>query len=183
MNFRFLLLLVLAVGLTYAAPAQTARIAHLSHGGSLETLAAGEDNFGTPPPYFLADSIEILSDTTAREYGRWAGYRAPAEKTRVVQYSYPRRGATYAQSATYYIANEQRSHRQSQPIKVVRRDTTVAHAAPAPTLKKQKAKRKKAFLPPTVPTPPQSGVWVGIAAMVLLAGAGWLLGERRPQPA
>ena len=30
------------------------------------------DNFGVIPPHFVTDSVRLLSDTTALEYGRWS---------------------------------------------------------------------------------------------------------------
>ncbi|MDO7877491.1 hypothetical protein Q5H93_22320 [Hymenobacter sp. ASUV-10] len=160
------------------AAAQTARIAHFSHSGSEETLAeAGTlDNFGIIPPYFEVDSVQLLSDTTALEYGRWNYMHREQEnlreqKTNLV--TYPKRygWGQKKQLALHYQEN-------SPKMKVLGFDSVAAPAIPAPALKTQKAKRKKAAFLLTVPAPPHPGVWVGVAAILLFAGAGWLLGER-----
>lgn len=178
---RLSLVVGLAWFLAHPAAAQTARIARLSHSGSAATLDAAADNFGIPPSHFVADSIEILSDSTAREYGEWTGYHK-AGKTNSVQFRYAKHA--YGKSAKEYIASQQKYRPQ---LKVIRRDTITATAKPAtptPILKKQKTKRKKStFLPTTTPVPPQHpGVVLAIAAILVLTGAGWLLGERGPRP-
>ncbi|MDO7847995.1 hypothetical protein Q5H92_16640 [Hymenobacter sp. M29] len=177
--FNSLVILALWGSLAQTAVAQTARIAHLSHSGSMATLEAAADNFGIPPSHFEADSIEILTDSTAREYGRWTGYHK-AGKTNVVQFGYAKHG--YGKSVRQYITSKQQYHPH---LKVIRRDSVAAKEAPkltTPVLEKQKVKRKKsALLPTTVPAPPQHpGVALAIAAILVLAGAGWLLGERKP---
>ncbi|MDO7877490.1 hypothetical protein Q5H93_22315 [Hymenobacter sp. ASUV-10] len=168
--------------LTSVAPAQTARIAHLSHSGSLTALDAAADNFGTRPmpPYFVADSVRLLSDTTAIQYGHWsrASKERSEEKTHIVRLATAddQGLATKRSTVNYY-------QRYRPEVKLIGFDSTTKPAAPAPVLKKQKARRKKAALYPAVPAPPQHpGVGLAVAAILLFAGAGWLLGERRPGP-
>ena len=85
-------------------------------------------------------------------------------------------------SAAEYIGHQQAAYRQSKPIKVVHRDTAKARAAPVQNLKKQRTKRKKsAFLSSALAPPQYPGVALAVAAILVLTGAGWLLGER-PQP-
>lgn len=180
---RCFLLMAFGAGLLQPALAQTARIAHLSHGGSLATLDATADNFGIPPSHFVADSIEILPDSTAREYGKWTGYRPSAEKTTIVQFAYPQRSPANRKLAQEYIAVQQKYRPQ---VKVIKRDTVTAASKSvpdAPTLKKQKTRRKKAvFLPPAVSPPQRPGVALAVAGILVLTGAGGLLGERKPRP-
>jgi hypothetical protein len=109
MNFRLWILLALAAGLSHAAPAQTAHIAHLSHSGGAATLveAGMLDNFGIIPPYFAVDSVRLLSDTMALEYVRWNFMHSEQEslreqKTNLV--TYPKRNgwSQKQQLARYY---------------------------------------------------------------------------------
>jgi hypothetical protein len=174
MNSRFLFLLTLAIGQTYAAPAQTARIAHLSHAGSLETLAtdAAADNFGLPDPIFIADSIKFLSDTTTLEYGKWdaRGHSLRSENVRTYQFASRYQGQ-YKVSVKSYITEK----KMYQPgVKILAYDT-IPQAAPV--LKKQKTKRKKSTFVPAVTNPPHPGVGGVVVAILLFAGAGWLLGD------
>jgi hypothetical protein len=174
---RLLLTAGLAVGLFECAQAQTARIAHLSHSGSAVTLDEEVDSFGIPPSHFAADSVEILSDSTAREYGRWQGYHHGDEKTNIVRFATPRQG--YRTTKQQYLA----SHKQYQPqVKIIRRDSVTTPQANGPAgleLKKQRTKHKKSVFIPAAP-PQHPGVALAVALILTLAGAGWLLGERRP---
>lgn len=177
-SFRVYAAALLVSGLALPAPAQTARIAHLSHGGSLETLAAAEalDNFGLPSPKFIVDSIRFLSDTTALEYGTWRWARGSdleKEKVRTHKFSSRQAGDSPIPAKKYV---EQKA-RYQPALKVLAYDTL---PAPAPVLKKQKTKRKKAALLITLPAEPprQYGLWLGAACVLGLAGAGWLLGGR-----
>ena len=172
-SFSSAALLLLAVCATPAV-AQTARIAHFSHSGSAATLAEAADNFGLPShPTFLADSIKLISDTVAVEYGRWNGYRVTKEeakeKTHLVRLATP---ATKQQ-----LLKEYQLYRPH--VKLIGFDSTAKPVESAPVLKKQKLKRKKsaAFVVPLSP-PSHPGVALAIAAILVLAGAGWLLGER-----
>ena len=177
MNFRFWMLFALAAGLHSAAPAQTARIAHLSHAGEVAALAAdaAADNFGLPTPVFIADSIRFLSDTTTLEYGKWdaRGHSGHSEKVRTYQFASRYQGADKV-SVKRYITER----KMYQPaVKILAYDTI---PKPVPMLKKPQAKRKKAAFLPTVPAPPRHpGVGLAVGLILLFAGAGWLLGGRR----
>jgi hypothetical protein len=185
MKLFTLVLTAALVGGSLARPAgaQTARIAHFSHSGGLATLAdeAAADNFGTPPAYFAVDSIRLISDTSALEYGKWHGYHAagkPEVQTQVFS-SHRAEGRT---SAKAYITQST----QYQPrIKIVGYDTIPKGATPAvgvPTVEKRKTKRRKSAALPATPMPPQHpGVLLGVLLILGLGGAGWLLGER-PRP-
>ena len=178
MKHLFLALLLAAA----PAAAQTARIAHLSHSGSLETLDAAADNFGLPSPTFMVDSVRLLSDTTALEYGQLFRIRRndkwARNETRTIRFS--SRKERQQQIQTY--------QQQRPAIKIISYDTLLKSATPqlqsgAPTLKKQKTKRKKSAFLPAVPAPPQHpGVALAVAAILVLTGAGWLLGEPKPRP-
>lgn len=190
--------LTLALLLAAAAPAaaQTARIAHASHGGRPETLVAdaAADNFGILQPYFVADSIRFLTDTTALEYGKWEGHRVPEKKTgekiRAVQFS--GRKLT-AEVSGFYSRAEYLAWRQHarHPVKLVGSDTTmdknkVGQLQPVELKAKEKHRRKRAALtpPPAAPGgPPLPGSLLLAAGVLLLAGAGWLLAaapDKRP---
>jgi hypothetical protein len=179
MNLRLLLLLLALAAVTHAAPAQTARIAHLSHSGSLETLDAA-DNFGIVGPYFIRDSVRLLTDTTALEYGRWEGPRAPekATKSQIIQFSPRRADGNYASPRANYLRGLRSSY---HPVKLV--GDTLPGAAKAAPPQPAKPRRKKSAVMPSAPAPPQHpGVALAVAAILVFAGAGWLLGERRPGP-
>ena len=158
--------------------AQTARIAHFSHSGSVVTLDAAVDNFGgpIPTPYFKVDSIRLISDTTALGYGRWHRIDND-EKTLQI------RLAAQVEKKPERLTKQQlvREYQHYQPdVKLIGFDSTPV-VAPAPLLKKQKIKRKKsAFLPATPAPPRHPGVALAVALILAMGGLGWLLGERRP---
>ncbi len=166
---------------TLPARAQTARIAHFSHGGSAGTLAdeAEADNFGTPPAYFAVDSIRLISDTSALEYGKWHGYHAAGKATVQTQVFSSRR-AEGRTSAKAYIAQ---STQYRPHIKVVGYDTLAKVTPPtgsAPEVKKPKARRKKSAALPAWPEPPQHpGVLLAVVVIIGMGTAGWLLGAPR----
>ncbi|MBO2008247.1 hypothetical protein [Hymenobacter negativus] len=167
----------LIAGLARPALAQTARIAHFSHSGSMATLNVLADNFGEVAPYFVVDSIKFLSDTTTLEYGSWQGHRnVPTDKTSIHQFN-SRLWGDNRVSAKSYIEDVRSARPQ---LKVVGYDTLLPTQKPTPVLKKQKTKRKKSAFIPVTPVPPQHpGVMLAVAAILVLTGAGWLLGERR----
>ena len=171
-----LLPLALLLSATAPAAAQTARIVHLSHGGSLATLDAAADNFGVVGPYFVADSVRLLTDTTALEYGKWAGYRAKAgQKTRTIQFA--SRRAVYLQDLRY----------RQPPVKVVGDTSAFPHkAVKRPFIKASNKPRRKAAALAPLPAAPggpaaPSGLLL-VAGVLLLAGAGWLLAAPDARP-
>ncbi|GAA4364563.1 hypothetical protein GCM10023185_34180 [Hymenobacter saemangeumensis] len=161
---------------------QTARIAHLSHGGSLATLAPELDNFGEPIPYFAVDSVRLISDSTALEYGEWRwAWRTEQEKEKMRTHKFSsRQGGAARASARSYVEQTARIHPN---LKVLSYDTLPS--VPAPVPKKQKAKRKKAALLMPLPAEPPRpyGLWLSAAFILTLAGAGWLLSgpDQRPR--
>ncbi|MBF9224335.1 hypothetical protein [Hymenobacter ruricola] len=177
---RVLITAGLTVGLLRPVLAQTARIAHLSHSGSAAKLdeADSEDNFGGPiqPPYFKADSIRLISDTTAMGYGRW--HKIDNKETTLQI-----RLAARIEKKPVRLTKQQlvREYQHYQPeVKLIGFDSTAKPAASAPTLKKQNTKRKKSVFAPTISAPAQHpGVALAVALILTLTGAGWLLGERR----
>ena len=172
------------------AQAQTARIAHLSHSGSLATLAVEEaaDNFGLPPTRFFADTIVATSDTTAVAHGRLSRWNTKdgSRSTRTINYgkqAYQQSTAIGPQSRGTAV----RLLQQRYPgAKLVGFDTLVK-PTPAPVLpvEKQKRKRKRmesALLDVGPPAPPQHpGVWLALAAIVALGAACALLSDK-PRP-
>ena len=172
----------------FAAQAQTARIAHLSHGGSLAALAESEttDDFGIPPTRFIADTIVAISDTTAVVYGRisrW-GNGEGTRSTRAIDYgkhAYQQATATGPQSRGTAVRLLQQRYPDA---KLVGFDTLAKPATPVmPPLKKHKTKRKRqegAMLPPVTP-PQHPGVWLALAAIIGLGAAGLFLHEK-PSP-
>ncbi len=171
----------------FVAQAQTARIAYLSHGGSLANLAEAElaDNFGLPTATFFADTIVATSDTTAVVHGRLSrwGNGEGTRSTRNINYgkhAYQQATATGPQSRGTAV----RLLLQRYPnAKLVGFDTLAKPATPAaPPLKNQKRKRKQqegAVLPMLPPSPPQHpGVWLALAIIIGLGTAGLLLHEK-----
>jgi len=178
---RFYAAALLVSSLTLPAAAQTARIAHLSHGGNLETLDAAGDNFGLPSHKFQLDSVCLISDSMAVEYGQW--FRVSPDDKWAWKEIRP---------VTFRTRLERRKQlrlyeAQVPRVKILKHDTIVPADAPkpqAPALKKQKPKRKKAAFVPAMPAPPQHpGLWLGTALLLSLAGAGWLLSgpDQRPR--
>jgi hypothetical protein len=186
-----LLVVVACVGNAgLGAQAQTARIAHLSHGGSLATLAAeaeATDNFGLPPARFFVDTIVATSDTTAVVHGRLSRWKTTegSRSTRTISYgkpAYQQFAATGPQSRGTAV----RLLQQRYPgAKLVGFDT-LAKPTPAPALPAGKQRKRKrtesALLDVGSPAPPQHpGVWLALAAIVALGAAGALLSDK-PRP-
>ena len=183
--------LTLALLLAAAAPAaaQTARIAHASHSGSPETLAAdaAADNYGIGP-YFFTDSVRLLTDTTALEYGRWRfieNQMQAREKIRKVQFASCRSFGNHRANRTRYLQSLQSAH---HPVKLVSDTLPAASRASTtrPVKAKTKRKRQEAALTP-LPAAPDGptvpGSLLVAAGVLLLAGAGWLLAaapDKRP---
>jgi len=180
MHFRYFpfFVLVALVACLHQAVAQTARIAHLSHGGSAETWEVAADNFGELAPVFEVDSIRFLSDTTTLEYGSWQGrHNTRTDKTTTYQFNSRLWGDNHVSAKSYV----EQSRRYRPQIKIVGYDTLPPAPKPAPVLKKQKTKRKKAaFLPPAPAPPRHPGAGLVVVTLLVCAGAGWLLGGRRP---
>lgn len=184
------LTLALLLATTAPAAAQTARIAHFSHGGSLATLdaAAAADNFGIIriPSHFVTDSVRFLSDTTSLEYGKWTGgyydKENSSDKDRTVQFAGKRVDKLRMFSRAKYLES---LRRLEQPVKVVGDTMLDASKATKHQLFKTKHRRKESALAPmpTVPGGPAvpGGLLLG-AGVLLLAGAGWLLtaADKRP---
>ena len=175
MQANHLLPALLALSLTgpLAALAQTGRIAHFSHGGSLATLAAAEkaaDNFGNPPPYFLADSVRYLSETRVVQYGKWywVNRKEKTDTLRLPQKMLAAEAARYVQHS-YDVRWV-----YGRPKVLVGFDSTTKVPAAQPSKSKRKATAN--WLLPVPPAGP------GLALLVLagLAGAGWLLVGPRP---
>lgn len=169
----------------FAAQGQTARIAYLSHGGSLAEAAASAaaDNFGLPPARFVADTIVATSDTTAVAHGRVSRF-SNGEGTRSVRainygkHTYQESTASGPQSRGMAV----RLLQQRYPKATLVGFDTLAKPA-APPLKKQKKKHKRpegAVLPALPPAgPPQHpGVWLALVAIVGLGTAGLLLSDK-----
>ena len=192
MKAKWFTILLAAGGLSFSgfgALAQTARIAYLSHGGSLAAPAEGEsvDNFGLPTARFIADTIVATSDTTAVVHGRmsrWEGSGEGARTTRTINYGkhvYQQATATGPQSRGTAVRVLQQRYPSA---KLVGFDTLAKPTAPAmPPLKQQKTKRKRPegaalpMLPPAGP-PQHPGVWLALGAIIGLGGAGLLLHEK-----
>ena len=186
---KYLAAALLLLGATTApVAAQTARIAHYSHSGSLETLASAvaEDNFGWYQPSFHTDSARLLSEKVVLLYGRWSG-SALSEKQRK------------AKTDTLYLGKPNAMHSPAEvaalyqkyypQVKLIGFDGVGAVDKPSKssspeqktTKRKTKQKKKAAFVMPSPAAPAQSpGIWLAATLVVGLAGAGWLLGERRP---
>jgi hypothetical protein len=150
------------------ALAQTGRITHFSHGGSVATLVAEEaaaDNFGDPMPYFLPDSVRFLSGKMAVAYGKWQFAYRPAVTTDTIKFpeKYSRRQAAVYTRQLYTRArlvgfDSVRGPGEARPL-------------PPPGKRKKKSATRKA--------PMSSGPGMG-TLVVALAAVGWLLGGNKP---
>jgi hypothetical protein len=185
--------------------AQTARIAHLSHSGSIAALATEvwKDNFGNPCGHlFRAETITATSETTAVLRGKNVFFcwgkplkdslaRARTQTTtaffggRQGQMVHIEREATFACACS--VATRQAVGRRLKTFypeaELIGFEGTALPVAPVqtavPVVKKQKAKRKKSSFTLAFPCAPQPpGAMLAVAAMLAFAGAGWLLGGR-----
>lgn len=242
---RCALLAGLVVALAQPAMAQTARIAHFSHGGSLETLDATAtlDNFGTPPYFPRVDSVHVDAEDEVTEYGvlvptstarqpekyenncRWVKeYTAEnylfshklthpnfkvggilvdsvrvVSATQVEEYAHRQgpngkpvgKGFWYAPGASLqhgipakaYAIKTKREHPEAVVLGYTIPADSLLPAGRRAEAKPLKVRRKKSTLLPVVPAPPaHPGVGWAVAAILMFAGAGWLLGERRVRP-
>ena len=161
----------------FSALAQTARIAHFSHSGSVETLDAAADNFGIVQRY-VTERVVRVSDTTAMVYG-YSYYGGSSEHT-------PRqhliRFRTHSSSTPDYYGPGRARASDGEAMESLARlkqdypNATFIGFEPA----KPKAKRKgETTFVWTVPQLPGGGP--AVALILILSGAGWLLGKL-PQP-
>ena len=167
--------------------AQTGRIAHFSHGGSLATLAqegAAADNFGTPTAYFEVDSVRYLSEDAVMGYGRW---RWTGRKETTYTLRLPKKMSA-ALAARYVRKNDLEWHWSSSAVakrgmKLLGFDSTRLarpEGLPGQPAGEGQRRRRKASLSVLLVQPPAGS---GLAALLLLglAGAGWrLAGQPRP---
>ena len=184
-----LLLVALLAGLASGLPAtaQTGRIAHFSHGGSLAALATAEvaDNLGIPyrEPVVKADTVIATSDTTAVVHGTATDSdNIRRRTTRPIYYGWPyyqRIDTTGPQSKAAAVRLLQQRYPDA---KLIGFDTLAKPpAAPAVEVKKRKVKRKQKAAGAFFAPPAHPGVWLAVATMLGLAGAGFLLGDK-PRP-
>jgi hypothetical protein len=166
----------LTVGFSQFTLAQTARIAHLSHSGSLERLDAAVDNFGDIRIPFVVDSIRLTSDSTTLEYGKWRDDNP--ERIRSTRLVFKATTKDKREMVQYY-------HEHHPKVKLIGFDTTDVPAKMVlPVRRKHADKRKKSDSPINVSAaPPQHpGVLLAVVLIVGLGSLGWLLGEW-PRPA
>lgn len=161
-----LLLLGLLVGLFQPARAQTARIAHFSHGGSGATLVADEalDNFGLHTEE-RPEKFTRLNDSIAQVEGQQRVNNGPWQPLKWQQQYHSAHDAETAAQAVEQL-------RKQYP------DAKFVGFEPKPG-----GKHKKSAIVPVGPatSPPHDpGPALAVALILALSGAGWLLGERRP---
>ena len=161
-----LLLLGLLVGLFQPVRAQTARIAHFSHGGSGATLAADEalDNFGLHTEE-RPEKFTRLNDSIAQVDGQQRVNNGPWQPLKWQQ--------------QYHSAHD--AETAAQAVKQLRKqypDAKFVGFEPKPGDKH----KKSAMVPvgPATRPPHYPGTALTVALILALGSVGWLLGERRP---
>ncbi|MBF9224336.1 hypothetical protein [Hymenobacter ruricola] len=206
MKLKLLLCLVLLLLLPWATLAQTARIAHFSHSGSLATLDAAmatrEDNFGDICRHlFKVQTIVATSETTAVLHGKMVfvcmgkpvkdSLRSAHPRTATASWGGKRGQMVYIPAEMSFscacsVATRPVVARRFElfypEAQLIGFDSSQKFTPAIPVLKKQKPKRKKSAFTPIFFAPPRHpGVAMAVALILTLTGAGWLLGER-PRP-
>lgn len=173
--YQRLVFLFLGSGILLSAPAQTARIAHFSHGGSLATLAedATADNFGLPTRVYRNLKIIRLSDTTVLVQGQqqYHGDNHSWQPLKeLIQFRTFEKDSV-SRGSGYFTTT--RSGTRILPLELIKQ--TYPNAELVGFDKKHKTRRKSSFKIgfPVLQLPPSG---LGIMLVLLLAGAGWLLG-------
>jgi hypothetical protein len=163
---RLTLLAGLAAGLLQPALAQTARIAHFSHGGSGATLAADEalDNFGLYTEE-RPERFTRLNDSIAQVEGQQRVNNGPWQPLKWQQ--------------QYHSAHDAETVRQA--VKQLRKQYPDAKFVGFEPKPRGRHKKMAAIPVGPAPSPPHDpGPALAVALLLALGGAGWLLGERRP---
>ena len=173
--------LVVAFVLSVALPAaaQTGRIAHFSHGGSVATLPAGVagDNFGLPSrkEEYATDSLVYLNDSMAVSYGRyrsvpWRASTAELNKAAWQPYNNP---------IQYYSGQYERQKWQ-EALQALQQQHPQAKQIGFDKQLKTRSRRKSSSRSQVFPRRPfQYSFWREAAGVAGLGVVGWLLGKKR----
>ena len=164
---------------TLPAAAQTGRIAHLSHGGSVATLASAEatDNFGLPPMRSeeMTDSLVCLNDSMAFSYGRYRSVRWQAGEEALKKAAWQ----PTSEQVQYYSGPYQ-LQRWEEAVQDLRRQYPEAKLLKFEKQSKKQGRKKSTSQSQAFPKRPfQYSFWRGVAGVAGLGAVGWLLGRKR----
>ena len=177
------LLLALAASLSLpTAHAQTGRIAHFSHGGSVAALAGAADNFGNPALVHVEwklDTLTYLNDSIAVHRGQarsWISSTSEASATwhREVQ-GHQYKSYLYPDEPKAPAAIIERLHQRFPQATFIgfHKLMKAKLTRPAP---RRPSNRSQSF--PLRPF--QYSFWRGLCSVAAIGAVGWLLGKKRP---
>jgi len=177
-NYFLPCLIAASLGATWPAAAQTGRIAHFSHGGSVATLAAAEaaDNFGIPTSRseHITDSLVYLNDSLAMSYGRLrvVRWQAGEEELKKAKWQPDNEQVQYYSQAYH-------PQRWQDAVKDLRRQHPQAKLIGFDKQPKKLGRKKPTSQLSFPKRPFQYSFWRGVAGVVGLGAVGWLLGRKR----
>jgi hypothetical protein len=172
--------LAVALGAARLAAAQTGRIAHFSHGGSLATLEASvaADNFGLPTTRdeYVTDSLVYLNDSIATRYGRHRSARWGASDAELQKKPWQ----SYNEPIQYYLGRYEPQKWQEAVQSLQQREKPQAKLIGFDKQLKKLGRKKSTSQSQVFPKRPfQYSFWRGVAGVAGLGAVGWLLGRKR----
>lgn len=173
MRLRTSLLLAVSLssGLSFAAAAQTGRIAHFSHSGSRSALTNESDNFGLyMRSYWKADTLVYLNDSTVLHKGMHSrSYYGPPQNE-----AGWRRRVEEVGNFSYYYQKQSLVER----LENLRKEYPKATYIGFDKLRQAVPKKPAGRVPSFQKRPFQYSYWRGLATVAALGAVGWLLGRK-----
>ena len=181
MKNQLFMRLVVAFVLSMALPAaaQTGRIAHFSHGGSVATLAmnAAGDNFGIPHSRgeHAVDSLVCLNDSLAMSYGRYRSVPWQAGEAELKKATWQ----PYTNQIQYYSGRYEPKKWQ-EAVQDLQQRNKQARLVGFDKQLKMRGRKKPTSRSAAFPKRPfQYSFWREMAGVAGLGLVGWLLGRQR----
>ena len=176
MKSKLLLLLLVLLTSKWPATAQTGRIAHFSHGGSMATLGAVEgvrDNLGIPNTREeeIIDSLVYQDNCSMTVYGRERAvrYEAGEDALRKAVWQPVKRSERYCDGYQSWQEAVQWLRQLYPQAKLIGFDK---HRA---LIHKKTTNRPQTFQP----RPFRYSYWRGLATVAALGAVGWLLDKKQ----